>query len=77
MKRTVPNAETPQVSQRSWVSVLVNDVNNIGVDVAGAAAFAGASKIAGMLHKPPESPPPPPVEVSRLGQLPASIEESE
>jgi hypothetical protein len=55
-------AEPAQELQRSGWGMLLGDLNNLGVDVAGAAIVAGGGMIASKLHshhEPPAEPPAP------------------
>jgi hypothetical protein len=60
--RPAPASPELQESNRSGLGVILNDLNNLGVDVAGAAVIAVGGMIAGKLHNPlqPPSEPLPP-----------------
>jgi hypothetical protein len=59
-QRDVPGGEAAQEAQRSWVTVLASDANQVGVGLATMAAAYGAKLAVDKIRKPPPPPPPPP-----------------
>jgi hypothetical protein len=54
-QRDVPGSAAGQEAQRSWVSVLASDANQLAVGGALMAMGYGAKKIADKIRKPPPS----------------------
>lgn len=52
----VPGGEAAQEAQRSWVTVLASDANQVGTTLATMGVAYTAKKIADKIRKPP--PPP-------------------
>jgi hypothetical protein len=52
------DSEAPHELQRSWVTFLASDANEVAVGAATAGLLYGAAKIAGKIRKPPPPPPP-------------------
>jgi len=48
---------TAQEAQRSWVTVLASDANQVAVGVATTAAIYGAKVVVDKIRKPPPPPP--------------------
>jgi hypothetical protein len=57
-QRDVPGGEAAQEAQRSWVTVLASDANQVGVGLATMGMAYTAKKIADKIRKPPDPPPP-------------------
>jgi hypothetical protein len=57
-QRGAPGGEAAQEAQRSWVSALASDANQVGVGLATMAAAYGAKLAVDKIRKPPEPPPP-------------------
>jgi hypothetical protein len=56
-QRDVPGGEAAQEAQRSWVTVLASDANQVAVGVATAATLYGAKVVVDKIRKPPPPPP--------------------
>jgi hypothetical protein len=55
-QRDIPGGEAAQEAQRSWVTVLANDANEVAVGAAIMGVGYGAKKIADKIRKPPAPP---------------------
>jgi hypothetical protein len=63
MSNDKDNDQAPDVpgggeEQRSWVTALASDANQVGTTVAGAAVLYGAKQAWDKIRKPPPPPPP-------------------
>lgn len=57
-EQDLPGGETPQEEQRNLATVLVNDLNQVGIGVATTAAAYGVKKAVDKFRKPPPGPGP-------------------
>jgi hypothetical protein len=55
-QRDVPGGEAAQEAQRSWVTVLASDANQVAAGVATTAALYGAKVAVDKIRKPPAPP---------------------